>query len=105
MLGAPARVHRALKTGAVVACSSAAALVTCSWSPAAQEQRYVDYCATMPDAVGLYIGNPVTQMGYKVGEVRTITPAAGSVRVDFKVNEDRPLPADVRAVTRSPSIL
>ncbi len=105
MLGAPARVHRALKTGTVVACCCAAALVTGSWSPATQEQRYVDYCATMPDAVGLYIGNPVTQMGYKVGEIRTITPAAGSVRVDFKVITDRPLPADVRAVTRSPSIL
>ena len=32
------------------------------------------YCAIMSDAVGLYVGNPVTQMGYQIGQVKTITP-------------------------------
>ncbi len=64
-----------------------------------------DYCAIMPDSVGLYPGNPVTQMGYPIGKVTAITPGSLDVRVDFNVTERRPLPADVRAITRSPSIL
>ncbi len=92
------------RTVVVLAGSGAVVLAISSWTPFRQQQ-YIDYCATMPDAVGLFVGNPVTQMGYQIGEVRAITPSLSSVRVDFKVVEDRPLPADVRAVTRSPSIL
>ena len=55
-----------------------------SWTPFRRE-RYVAYCAMMPDSVGLYVGNPVTQMGFKIGEVSAITPALRNVRVDFKV--------------------
>ncbi|MGV0735031.1 MlaD family protein [Mycobacterium syngnathidarum] len=63
------------------------------------------YCAIMPDSVGLYVGNPVTQMGYPIGTVERVTPDIGSVRVDFVLTEHRQLPEDVKAVTRSPSIL
>ena len=45
----------------------------------------------MPDSVGLYVGNPVTQMGYQIGKVKAITPTARDVRVDF-------------TVTRAPSV-
>lgn len=62
-------------------------------------------CAMMPDAIGLYVGNPVTQMGYEIGEVSAIAPQGTSVRVDFTLTENRQLPADVRAVIRSPSIV
>lgn len=65
----------------------------------------VGYCATMPDSVGLYVGNPVTHLGYPIGEVSAITPSAQSVRVDFKINKGQDIPADVKAVTRSTSIL
>jgi virulence factor Mce-like protein len=64
-----------------------------------------DYCATMPDSVGLYVGNPVTHLGYPIGEVASITPSAQSVRVDFKIDDGRTIPADAKAVTRSTSIL
>lgn len=64
-----------------------------------------DYCAILPDSVGLYVGNPVTQMGYPVGEVKTITPGVLDVRVDFTVTEHRQFPGDVRAIIRSTSIL
>ena len=33
------------------------------------------YCAEMPDSVGLYTGNPVTQMGFEVGTVDSIDTA------------------------------
>jgi hypothetical protein len=59
----------------------------------------------MSDSVGLYVGNPVTQMGYKIGTVDKITPGDTGVEVAFSVKEDRPIPHDVKAVTRSTSIL
>ncbi|USC14326.1 MlaD family protein [Rhodococcus sp. 11-3] len=63
------------------------------------------YCAEMPDAVGLYVGNPVTRMGFPVGRVESIVEKGGHVEVTFSTDGDRPLPADVKAVTRSKSIL
>ncbi|KUH85964.1 mammalian cell entry protein [Mycobacterium sp. GA-1999] len=59
----------------------------------------------MPDTVGLYVDNPVTQMGYQIGKVTAVTPEMLHVRVDFTVNEHRLLPDDVKAVIRSTSIL
>jgi ABC-type transporter Mla subunit MlaD len=59
----------------------------------------------MPDSVGLYVGNPVTQMGYRIGEVTKISDRTTEVRVEFSVGDNDPLPADVKAVTRSTSIL
>ena len=69
------------------------------------EGQRAEYCAIMPDSVGLYVGNPVTQMGYQIGKVNSITPSALDVRVDFTVTGHRPLPRDVRAIIRSTSIL
>jgi virulence factor Mce-like protein len=67
--------------------------------------KAIKYCAMMPDSVGLYVGNPVTRMGYPIGKVTDITPAVQSVRVDFTVDGVRSIPAEVKAVTRSTSIL
>lgn len=64
-----------------------------------------EYCAVMSDSVGLYVGNHVTQMGYPIGEVRRIEPRTADVKIVFSIDESRPIPKDVRAVTRSPSIL
>lgn len=63
------------------------------------------FCAIMSDSVGLYVGNPVTQMGYRIGTVDSITPSDTSVEVRFSVTQSRPIPRDVKAVTRSTSIL
>ncbi|MFG3621295.1 MlaD family protein [Nocardia abscessus] len=63
------------------------------------------FCAEMPDAVGLYTGNPVTQMGVKVGKVTSIVPKADHVEVTFSLDDGRRYPADVKAVTRSKSLL
>ena len=63
------------------------------------------YCAILPDSVGLYVGNPVTQMGYQIGTVNRITPSASSVQVDFSATNNRPMPKGVKAVVRSTSIL
>ena len=67
--------------------------------------RSPQFCAILSDGVGLYVGNPVTQMGYKIGTVDSITPRDTSVEVRFSISEHRPLPADVKAIIRSTSIL
>lgn len=86
-----------------VAALAATALGSCGSTNEAQRPK--DYCAMMPDSVGLYVGNPVTQMGYPIGEIKSITPGNSAVRVDFEVTEPRRLPDDVKAVTRSASLL
>lgn len=65
----------------------------------------VRYCAEMPDATGLYVGNPVTQMGYKVGSVAAVESGGDHVRVSFDLDPGRVYPSNVKAVTRSRSLL
>lgn len=91
---------------------TASALITCAAIIAAttscgdgQRSAAAEYCATLTDAVGLYVGNPVTQMGYRIGSVESIDPGPTSVTVRFSVTSDRQLPQDVKAVIRSSSIL
>jgi virulence factor Mce-like protein len=62
-------------------------------------------CAYFSDSIGLYSGNPVTQMGYPIGTVTGVEPKGAMVRVDFDLSVDRKLPADVKAVIRSRSLL
>ncbi|BBY65799.1 hypothetical protein MHEL_40420 [Mycolicibacterium helvum] len=95
------RILRAAVTAAVVACVVG---VSSSCGPAAGRHDGA-YCAYLPDTIGLYVGNPVTQMGYPIGRITAIKAAPTRVRVDFSVTENRELPGDVRAVIRSPSIL
>ena len=63
------------------------------------------FCAEFTDAIGLYEGNPVTQMGLKVGTVKEITAHGPKVKVEFSLDSGRAYPADVKAVTRSKSLL
>ena len=94
------RVRRAvaiaLTAGGVLSATSCASL---------SDRPQAVYCAIMADSVGLYVGNPVTQMGYQIGRVKTITPGIKDVRVDFTMTARRPLGRDVKAIIRSTSIL
>lgn len=85
---------------AVVAVSAFAVERVSSQSPASS-----GFCAEMPDGVGLYPGNPVTQMGVELGAVDEIEHNGSSVRVHFTLDGDRPIPREVRAVTRASSLL
>lgn len=62
-------------------------------------------CAEFTDAVGLYPGNKVQLLGIEVGSVTAVTNKPDYVQVDFTVNKDVDLPADVGAVTYSQSIV
>ena len=88
--------------GMMVVGTVLAGATSCGMESAERTSRY---CATLPDTIGLYVGNPVTQMGYQLGTVDKITARPTSVQVDFSVSDSRPLPKDVKVVIRSDSIL
>lgn len=68
-------------------------------------EPHISYCATMPDSVGLYVGNDVTSRGIKVGKVTDIRPVGAQVRVDFDVQATHPLRGSVTAATVSDTIV
>lgn len=100
---APSHWHRTLQTVAIVL--TTAAMAAFSTSCGSGERGSAAYCAFLPDSIGLYPGNPVTAKGYRIGNVKSLTPSASNVRVDFTVADNRRLPSDIKAVIRSPSIL
>lgn len=63
------------------------------------------YCLDLRDVIGLYVGNPITQMGVPVGEVTSVQNRGGVVRVTFALDDGRKYPASTRAITRSKSLL
>jgi phospholipid/cholesterol/gamma-HCH transport system substrate-binding protein len=95
---------RSVRT-AVGLLAAGAVMVASTSCGGSSESHATGYCANLPDSIGLYVGNPITQMGYQIGTVNSITPGDSSVRVDFSVSDARPLPQDAKAVIRSTSIL
>ncbi|WP_067701734.1 MlaD family protein [Nocardia jejuensis] len=63
------------------------------------------YCAVMPDAVGLYVGNKVTMRGIAVGTVDSIESDGPKVKVQFSVDAKIPVYADAAATTVADSIV
>lgn len=100
---AATRWHRVCRVAAVSLVAATVITLCGSCAPHIPRQN-AEYCAIMPDSVGLYVNNAVTQMGVRIGKITAITPDALSVRVNFTAGQ-RPLPGDVKAVIRSPSIL
>jgi phospholipid/cholesterol/gamma-HCH transport system substrate-binding protein len=88
--------------GPVLALAVAVCAASCGTR---HESQSTQFCAIMSDSIGLYVGNPVTQMGYRIGTVDSVTPSDTSVEIRFTINDGRPIPRDVKAVTRSTSIL
>ncbi|WP_225732382.1 MULTISPECIES: MlaD family protein [unclassified Nocardia] len=68
-------------------------------------KKMLHYCAVMPDAVGLYVGNQVTERGIAVGSVTGIRPEGRSVRVEFEMDANYPLTGDVSAATVSDTVV
>jgi phospholipid/cholesterol/gamma-HCH transport system substrate-binding protein len=101
-MAAPRR-HRVCRVAGVWLVAATLIALCGSYAPHIPRQP-AEYCAIMPDSVGLYVNNAVTQMGVRIGKITAITPDTLSVRVNFTAGQ-RPLPGDVKAVIRSPSIL
>lgn len=88
-------------TGLVVAVV-AASLV---WTYLGDKLNTISVTAQFDSAAGLYEGNTVAVLGMPVGTVEKIVPKGGYVEVEFSVDQDVRVPADVMAVTISNSIL
>lgn len=63
------------------------------------------YCALMPDAVGLYVGNKVTMRGIAVGTVTSVDSDGAKVKVGFDVDAKYPVYGDAAATTVADSIV
>ncbi|AKC40723.1 Mce family protein, Mce5D [Mycolicibacterium phlei] len=66
---------------------------------------HITLTAQFDNASGLYESNVVAVLGMPVGQITKITPQSGYVEVQFTVDKDVKVPADVQAVTLSTSIL
>jgi virulence factor Mce-like protein len=83
----------------------AIAAMVIGWSVIRDTVNTITITAQFDSAAGLYEGNTVAVLGMPVGKVATITPKGGYVEVEMTVDKDVKIPADVRAVTISNSIL
>lgn len=88
-------------TGLVVAVVA----VSLAWTYLGDKMNTISVTAQFDSAAGLYEGNTVAVLGMPVGTVQKIVPKGGYVEVEFSVDGDVRVPADVMAVTISNSIL
>ncbi|QIS18110.1 MlaD family protein [Nocardia terpenica] len=102
-------MHRVLASRAFMSVAGAVVLVVVAaagyfvvFDPAKKTESY---CAIMPDAIGLYVGNQVTMRGIPVGTVTSIAAQGASAKVEFSVDADKPVYADAGATTLSDSIV
>ncbi|CAL9289730.1 MCE family protein [Streptomyces olindensis] len=79
----------------------AAALTVVLW-PQSDPVRVTAY---FPRTVGIYPGSDVRVLGVRIGEVRSITPEGGRVRVELEYDENRRVPADARAAIINSSVV
>ncbi|CAJ1508598.1 MCE family protein [[Mycobacterium] burgundiense] len=92
---------------ALLAAVALAALVVAGagWWYLHERMNTINVTAQFDSAAGLYEGNTVAVLGMPVGQVAKITPKGSYVEVEFTVDSDVAIPADVQAVTISNSIL
>ncbi|MGE2732283.1 MCE family protein [Mycolicibacterium vaccae] len=98
---ARSRIIAVIVVGVVLAVVAAAVVVKF----AADQLNTITVTAQFDSAAGLYEGNTVAVLGMPVGKVTKITPKGGYVEVEFTVDKDVKVPADVQAATISNSIL
>lgn len=82
---------------------TAAGLAGCAGGPGGGDATTIT--ARFANANGLYEGNAVSVLGMKVGQITAITARGTDVEVRMRIDDEITLPADVRAVTVSDSIL
>ena len=92
---------RALRVGTaltlITTLALAATMLLNSWHP--RRDTFVAYFA---NTNGLYTGDEVRILGVAVGTVEKIEPQPTNAKVTFSVDDQYPVPADVRAAILSP---
>lgn len=98
---AKSKVIAVVAVGLVLAVAAAVLVVNF----AKEQLDTITATAQFESAAGLYEGNVVAVLGMPVGKVLKITSKGGYVEVEFTVDKDVQVPADVQAATISNSIL
>jgi phospholipid/cholesterol/gamma-HCH transport system substrate-binding protein len=89
---------------AVIAALAAASVAAVRYAMKSHTDA-ISVTAQFDSAAGLYENTTVAVLGMPVGMVTKITPKGGYVEVEFTVNQDVKIPANVSAVTINTSIL
>lgn len=61
--------------------------------------------AYFSSGAGLYSGDDVRVIGIKVGTIESIKPVGNKVRVELKIDNGQPIPADAKAAIVAPSLV
>ncbi|GGX31219.1 MCE family protein [Streptomyces lomondensis] len=85
----------------LTALAVAAALGVVLW-PQSDPVRVTAY---FPRTVGIYPGSDVRVLGVRIGEVRSITPEGGRVRVELEYDKAQRVPADAQAAIINSSVV
>lgn len=101
MRTARTRIIAVVAVGLAVAIAAAVVIVKFT----EDQLDVITVTAQFDSASGLYVGNVVAVLGMPVGKVTEIVPKGGYVEVEFTVDADVQVPADVQAATISNSIL
>lgn len=89
----------------IAAVAAVIAAVGVGWWYFGAKQDPITVTAQFDSASGLYEGNVVAVLGMPVGKITRISPRGGYVDVEFTIDRNVKVPADVQAVTVSTSIL
>jgi virulence factor Mce-like protein len=98
------RTGRSLYTWLAFACVVVLLLTAGLWL-AFRDPGGTKLSAYFGKTVGLYAGSSVRVLGVQVGEVTGVTPQGDAVRVDLRVDDGVPIPADAGAVVVAPSLV
>ena len=91
------------RRGLVVLVAAVLAAAAVTWVALRGGERRVS--AVLPSAVSVFEGSDVKIMGVRVGEVTKVEPRGTTVLVEMAYDDEHRLPADVRAVVVSPSVI
>ncbi|WP_054815000.1 MCE family protein [Nocardia arizonensis] len=97
--------RRMIVAARLIAVLSLGGLAGCVGGPTGSTDDTITITAQFDSGAGLYQGNAVSVLGMPIGKVTRIDPKGTHVDVTMEVDSTVALPADVKAVTLSTSIL
>jgi virulence factor Mce-like protein len=103
----PGTVWDLLRRPVVVLVAGVVVIELLVWGAVAVVSGPATYVVTamFPSAPGLYDGNSVDVLGYRIGSVQGVKPAPGGVTVTMRIDDGITLPASVKAFLMAPNVV